>query len=100
VIDRTQGHLCLAISHNHSRFCAQPKLSFMRYFAIGIDGLFIRFILMMACVIIGGFIGQFWIAGFALPIFLSAMLGISFRRGSTTESKNMNTTGSDAKKAA
>ncbi|MTB49464.1 hypothetical protein [Lewinella sp. W8] len=72
----------------------------MRFFAIGIDGLFIRFILMMACVIIGGFIGQFWIAGFALPIFLSAMLGVGFGREKKNEVKTMKTPGASTRKAA
>lgn len=73
----------------------------MRYFAIGIDGLFIRFILMMACVIIGGFIGQFWIAGFALPIFLSAVLGVSFgKEKKRNEVKTMKTTEEGTRKAA
>lgn len=34
---------------------------------------------MMAVVIIGVFTGQYWLVVLALPIFLSAMLGFSFK---------------------
>lgn len=48
----------------------------MKPFALGIGTLVLRFYAMMAVVLIGGFTGQFWIMLFALPIFLSAMMGI------------------------
>lgn len=48
----------------------------MKPFALGLGTLILRFYAMMAVVLIGGFSGQFWIMGLALPIFLSAMMGI------------------------
>lgn len=51
----------------------------MRFFALTFDLILIRYYLMMAAVIIGVFTGQFWLAFFALPLFLSAILGISFK---------------------
>lgn len=50
----------------------------MRYFACTFDKVLIRFFLMMASVIVGLFSGQPLIAFLALPLFLSAMLGVSF----------------------
>lgn len=50
----------------------------MRYFACTFDKVLIRFFLMMACVIGGLFAGQPLIALLALPLFLSAILGVSF----------------------
>lgn len=44
-------------------------------FKLSIAGVVIRFYLMMAVVIIGGFTGMWWLAILALPIFLSAMVG-------------------------
>lgn len=48
----------------------------MKPFSLDLGTLIIRFYAMMAVVIIGGFTGQFWIMGLALPIFLSAMMGV------------------------
>jgi hypothetical protein len=50
----------------------------MRCFACTFDKVIIRFFLMMAAVIVGMFSGQPLIVALALPLFLSAMLGISF----------------------
>jgi len=50
----------------------------MRFFACTFDKVLIRFYLMMACVIGGLFAGQPLIAILALPLFLSAILGVSF----------------------
>lgn len=50
----------------------------MRFFALTFDKVLVRFYLMMACVIGGLFTGQPLIAILALPLFLSAVLGISF----------------------
>lgn len=52
----------------------------MRCFAISLDVLLVRYFLMMACVIVGLFSGLNFLAFLALPIFLSAILGVSFRR--------------------
>ncbi len=50
----------------------------MRPFKASLSTVVSRFFLMMAVVIIGGFTGQLWLIVFALPIFLTAMLAISF----------------------
>ena len=50
----------------------------MRFFALTFDKVLLRFFLMMTCVIVGLFVGQPLIALLALPIFLSAILGVSF----------------------
>lgn len=62
----------------------------MKPFSLGLGGLILRFYAMMAVVLIGGFTGQFWIMLFALPIFLSAMMGIRMGKNQedNKESKN------------
>lgn len=50
----------------------------MRFFTCTVDKVLIRFFLMMVAVIGGMFAGQPLIVLLALPLFLSAMLGISF----------------------
>ncbi|MEL6970035.1 MAG: hypothetical protein AAFZ63_15880 [Bacteroidota bacterium] len=52
----------------------------MEFFSINIATVIIRFFLMMAVIIIGVFSGQWWLTVLGLPIFLSVMLGISFKR--------------------
>jgi hypothetical protein len=54
------------------------KTKDMRFFALTFDKVIIRFFLMMALIIGGLFAGQPLIALLALPLFLSAMLGVSF----------------------
>ena len=51
----------------------------MKPFGIGLGTVLVRFYLMMLVVILGGFTGQWWLATLALPIFLSIMLGLSFK---------------------
>ncbi|MGB3799796.1 MAG: hypothetical protein WA952_08255 [Lewinella sp.] len=51
----------------------------MRFFAIPLYGVILRYYLMMAVVIIAGFSGLYFLALLALPIFLSAFLGVSFK---------------------
>lgn len=51
----------------------------MRFFALTFDKVLIRFFLMMACVIGGLFAGQPFITILALPLFLSAIMGVSFQ---------------------
>ena len=48
----------------------------MKPFSLGLGTLVLRFYAMMGVVILGGFTGQYWIMVFALPIFLSAMMGV------------------------
>jgi len=54
----------------------------MEAFNLSLSGLMIRFFLMMAVIIIAGFTQTWWLAILGLPIFLSAMLGISTRKES------------------
>lgn len=76
----------------------------MRFFACTFDKVLIRFFLMMACVIGGLFAGQPLVAVLALPLFLSAILGVSFLPlpGERSEAKTIDlTTGwRENKKAA
>ena len=51
------------------------KFEFLK---LNIGTVIIRFYLMMAIVIIGGFTGQWWIAILALPVFLSTMMAVKF----------------------
>lgn len=48
----------------------------MKPFNLSVGSIIIRFYLMMAVIVIAGFSGQWWIAFFSLPIFLSAILGV------------------------
>lgn len=77
----------------------------MRCFACTFDKVLLRFFLMMACVIGGLFAGQPLIAILALPLFLSAILGISFLPEEKTSAANaksvvMKSGLRDARKAA
>lgn len=51
----------------------------MKYYEASIGTIVIRFFILMAIVILAGFISQWWIAFLALPILLSAMAGVSFK---------------------
>ena len=51
----------------------------MKFFEASIGTIVTRFFLLMAIVIVAGFIGQWWLAILALPILLSAMTGVSFK---------------------
>ena len=53
------------------------KAKIMKQFNINIVTMILRFYLMMMVVIIAGFIGQWWLAILAFPIFLSSMLGFT-----------------------
>ena len=48
-------------------------------FNLSIKTVVLRFYFMMAVVLFGGFTGMWWIATLALPIFISIMLGTSFK---------------------
>lgn len=61
----------------------------MRFFALSFEYMLIRYFLMMACVIGGLFVGQPLITFLALPVFLSAILGVSFRPETTTKQANV-----------
>lgn len=63
----------------------------MKPFNLGIGTLILRFYAMMGVVILGGFTGQYWLMVLALPIFLSAMMGVTMGRKKTTiSSKDRN----------
>ncbi len=51
----------------------------MKFFTLSLGTMLVRYYLMMACVVIALFIGQPLLALLAIPLFLSAVLGISFR---------------------
>ncbi|MEL6866577.1 MAG: hypothetical protein AAFP19_19280 [Bacteroidota bacterium] len=50
----------------------------MRPFEASIGTVTQRFFLMMLVILVGGFTGQVWLIVLGLPIFLSALLAISF----------------------
>lgn len=60
----------------------------MRFFDINLITVMVRFYLMMAAVIVGLFTGLNWLAFLALPIFLSIMLGVTFRKESKRKTSN------------
>lgn len=62
----------------YAQLCGTTKRKQMRFFALTFDKVLLRFFLMMTCVIVGLFAGQPLLALLALPIFLSAVLGVSF----------------------
>ena len=47
---------------------------------LSVSGVILRFYIMMACVIIPIFIGYPVLAFLSIPVFLSIMFGISFKR--------------------
>jgi len=49
----------------------------MKLFELSLPGMVVRFYLMMTVVLIAGFTGVWAIALLALPIFLSAMIGMT-----------------------
>lgn len=48
----------------------------MKPFELSIAGFLLRFYLMMAVILIGGFTGQWWVVGIGLPVFLLTILGV------------------------
>jgi hypothetical protein len=59
----------------------------MKFLDLNITTLMLRFYLLMAIVIAAGFSGYWSLALLALPVFFSALMGISFTR-TKTERKN------------
>ena len=59
----------------------------MNMFSLGIGAVVVRFFLMMAVIIVGVFAGMPWLTFLGLPIFLSALLGVSFSNPSKAEAK-------------
>ncbi len=60
----------------------------MRFFSASFDTILWRFYLMMVVVIAPFVLGVPFLAILALPIFLSTMLGVSFKKPSTGKMKN------------
>ncbi len=56
-------------------------------FSLSIGGVVIRFFLMMAVIIAGVFTGMPWLTILGLPIFLSALMGVSLSSPSVAEAK-------------
>lgn len=59
----------------------------MNMFSLGIGEVVVRFFLMMAVIIVGVFAGMPWLTLLGLPIFLSALLGVSFSSPAKAEAK-------------
>jgi len=60
-------------------------------FEASIESLIWRYNLLMALVVIGFVTEYYWISGLALPVFLSCLLGLSFRNSTSVvahQSKN------------
>lgn len=74
----------------------------MKPFSLELSTLILRFYAMMAVVIIGGFSGQIWIMALALPIFLSAMMGVTFggkKKEDISKTRNLQQNNTAAKAA-
>jgi len=80
---------------------ANKKQFSMKAFNLSIGTVVARFYLMMAVILVAGFIGQWWLTALALPIFLSIMLGISIgnENEKSASIKSMNTPVERARKA-
>jgi hypothetical protein len=50
----------------------------MKLFEINFAQMMVRYYLMMLVIVIAGFTGQWWLAGLAFFIFLSAIMGANF----------------------
>lgn len=62
--------------------------STMHLFHASFSATLLRFYLMMALVIAGFFLQQYWMIVLAIPVFLSCLLGISFSRDDFREQSN------------
>ncbi len=62
----------------------------INFFALDWKMALVRYYLMMTLVILGGFIGQWWIALLGFPVFLSTITGmkIQFVKPQTVHTKN------------
>lgn len=74
----------------------------MQFFTLSFDKIVLRYFLMMGVVIASVFAGQPLFAILALPIFLSAVLGISFRVPTSGKAKiaNLNVVSTNKNKQA
>ena len=55
----------------------------LNFFRLSLQGVILRFYMMMAVVLIAGFSGTWLFGLLALPIFLSIMLGVSNKKSAT-----------------
>ena len=58
----------------------------MKLFELSLQGMIVRFYLMMTVVIAAGFSGYWAFALLALPIFISGMVGLTFNTSKKTDS--------------
>lgn len=61
------------------------KLNVMKAFELSIGTVILRFYLMMMIVVVAGFVGQWWLAALALPVFLITILGVCFGKAENTD---------------
>lgn len=59
----------------------------MKLFGLSLETLMIRFYLLMLVVIVAGFTGLWWLAFLALPIFFSALMGMTLEKKVTIRHK-------------
>ena len=57
----------------------------MKLFQLSFDKLLIRFYLIMLVIIVAGFTGLWWLAILALPIFFTALMGMTLARKVTVK---------------
>ena len=60
----------------------------MKYFQASFANVLIRFYLMIAVALVAGFANIPWLGLLCIPIFLTAMMGIKFDRGTTNKKAN------------
>ena len=61
----------------------------LKMFGASIESVLLRFALLMAMVIIGMFTHQDWLMLLALPVFISALLAISFKFKKATKTADV-----------
>jgi UPF0716 family protein affecting phage T7 exclusion len=52
----------------------------MKFFELNFATLLLRYYFMMGVIIVGGFVGQWWLAAIGFFVFLSAIMGISVEK--------------------
>lgn len=70
------------------------------FFNLPFPTIVLRFYLMMLVVVIAGFTGQWWFATLSLPIFLSIMLGYTFKKSNSGKVRKMETFDMKERKAS
>jgi hypothetical protein len=64
----------------NSNYGVNAKKQVMRPFELSLGNLLLRYFLMMGLIIAGLFSQQYWLAFLGFPVFLTAIMGISFKR--------------------